>query len=85
MEQAIGQVDAWFESPGLEMIGETGDHWSTLRVQLQRGRVAGPMVHDARVAAVCISHGATDFWSADRDFGRLPDLRYRNPLLPGQG
>lgn len=25
------------------------------------------MVHDARVAALCITHGVTEFWAADRD------------------
>jgi len=81
LEQAIDQVDAWLESPGLEMICETGDHWPTLKAQISNGRVAGPMVHDARVAALCISHGVSEFWSADRDFGRFPDLRVHNPLL----
>ena len=83
LDQAIDQVDIWFESPSLEMICEAGDHWPTLKAQIRDGRVAGPMVHDARVAALCISHGVTDFWSADRDFGRFPGLRCRNPLLPG--
>lgn len=82
LEQALDQVDAWLESPGLEMICEGGDHWPTLKAQMRGGRVTGPMVHDARVAALCISHGVTDFWSADRDFGRFADLCYRNPLLP---
>ena len=38
------------------------------------------MVHDARVAALCIAHGVTELWTADRDFGRFPDLVTRNPL-----
>jgi len=80
-EQALDQVDAWLGSPGIEMICETDEHWLTLKEQIRAGRVAGPMVHDARVAALCISHGVTDFLSADRDFGRFPDLRCRNPLL----
>ncbi len=47
---------------------------------LQNGRVKGPMVHDARVAALCIAHGVTEFWTADRDFSRFPGLVARNPL-----
>ena len=39
------------------------------------------MVHDARIAALCIAHGVTDFWTADRDFSRFPTLPARNPLL----
>lgn len=38
-EQAIDQVDAWLESPGLEMICETGDHWPTLKAPIRGGRV----------------------------------------------
>ena len=47
---------------------------------LQNGRVKGPIVHDARVAALCIAHGVTEFWTADRDFSRFPGLVARNPL-----
>jgi len=80
-EQAISQLDAWFESPGLTLLAEAGEHWSTLKVQLSRGKVSGPLAHDARIAALCLSHGVTELWSADRDFGRFGDLLTRNPLL----
>jgi predicted nucleic acid-binding protein len=39
------------------------------------------MVHDARIAALCLSHGVCELWSADRDFSRFPALRTRNPLV----
>jgi hypothetical protein len=41
----------------------------------------GALVHEARVAALCLQHGVTELWSADRDFGRFPRLRTRNPLV----
>lgn len=31
------------------------------------------------IAAICITHGVTELWTADRDFGRFPALRIRNP------
>jgi predicted nucleic acid-binding protein len=37
-------------------------------------------VHDARIAALCLSHGVYELWSGDRDFSRFPALRVRNPL-----
>jgi toxin-antitoxin system PIN domain toxin len=80
LEVAIGQVEAWRESPGLSLLGETSNHWQDLRALALRGRVAGGKVHDARIAALCISHGVRELWSADRDFGRFPALRVRNPL-----
>ena len=79
--QAINQVETWLDSPSLEIIGESGNHWATLRELLRQGRVTGPKVHDARIAVICISHGTTELLSADRDFSRFPKLKTRNPLL----
>ena len=81
MEEALDQVDAWMESPGLVVLGGPHDHWAFLRRQLAAGRVLGPMVHDARVAAICIGHGVEELLTADRDFGRFPSLAVRNPLV----
>ena len=64
-----------------ELLAETTLHWPTLKEQLLIGRIKGPMVHDARIAALCIAHGVTDFFTADRDFSRFPGLAARNPLL----
>lgn len=78
--EVIDQVEAWLASPVAVLLGETDTHWDVLRNQLRNGQVRGPMVHDARVASLCIGHGVTEFWTADRDFSRFPDLRVRNPL-----
>lgn len=80
LDQALDQVDAWLESPVADLLTETRTHWESLKHLLRQGQVRGPMVHDARVAAVCLAHGVTEFWTADRDFGRFPDLPTRNPL-----
>lgn len=77
---AIDQIDAWLESPTLVLLSEGGEHWEHLRPSLQSGRIAGPRVHDARIAALCAANGVSELWSADRDFGRFPQLRTRNPL-----
>lgn len=44
------------------------------------GKMLGPRVHDARVAALCLQHGVTELWSLDRDHGRIPELKVQNPL-----
>ena len=80
LEEAVGQVDLWLESPVADLLTETYTHWELLKDLLRKGQVKGPMVHDARVAAVCLAHGVTEFWTADRDFSRFPDLPTRNPL-----
>ncbi|HVS14740.1 MAG TPA: TA system VapC family ribonuclease toxin [Thermoanaerobaculia bacterium] len=79
--QALEQVDAWLESPWLALLAEDLDHWTALRPQLLAARVSGPQVHDARVASLCLSHGVSELWTADRDFSRFPDLAVRNPLV----
>ena len=76
LDRALDQVDAWLESPTLAVLAESGGHWLSLR-----GRVVGPQVHDARVAALCRQHGVRELWSADRDFSRFAGLRVANPLL----
>ena len=80
LENAISQVDAWMESPSLLLLSESEDYWLQLQPLLQSGKVCGPQVHDARIAALCSYHGVTELWTADRDFGRFPKLKVRNPL-----
>ena len=80
LDAAIEQVDIWLESPVANLLTETYTHWELLKDLLRKGQVKGPMVHDARVAALCLGHGVTEFWTADRDFSRFPDLPTRNPL-----
>lgn len=80
-DQAIAQLDAWLASPTLVMLGEPPGYWAELKDLLVGGKVAGPMVHDARIAALCLAHGVHELWSADRDFGRFGRLRIRNPLI----
>jgi len=78
---ALDQVEAWLESPSLVLLAEAPGYWPELRAILQAGRVAGPLVHDARIAALCQSHGVRELWSADRDFSRFPSLMVKNPLV----
>ncbi len=78
---ALDQVAAWLEAPGLVLLAESEGYWPELRAALQEGRVAGPQVHDARVAAICCLHGVRELWTVDRDFSRFPGVAVRNPLL----
>lgn len=81
LPQAIEQVSSWAASPSLVLLVEGVDHWNQLTKVLNAGRVKGPMVHDARIAAICIENGVSEFLTWDRDFSRFPDLRTRNPLI----
>ena len=81
LEAALDQVQAWLESPSLVLLAEMEDYWTRLHNLLRVGRASGPQVHDARVAALCLQHGITELWTADRDFSRFPGLKPRNPLV----
>lgn len=80
LPQALDQVDAWLESPSLILLSERGGYWEALRPMVVDGKVSGPQIHDARIAALCSHNGVRELWTADRDFGRFPSLRARNPL-----
>ena len=80
LEHALSQVDAWLESPNVVLLAEGAEHWAHLRTLVDQGRIVGPRVHDARIAALCIAHGVRELWTVDRDFGRFPALVTSNPL-----
>jgi hypothetical protein len=79
--QAIDQIEAWLESPLVVSVGEGPAYWTSLSGLLSAGKVTGPAVHDARIAALCLASGVQVLWSADRDFSRFPGLRTINPLV----
>lgn len=81
LPRALQQVAAWLESPALVMLAESEGYWTVLARLLERSKINGPRVHDARIAALCIHHGVQELWSADRDFSRFGELRTRNPLV----
>jgi len=79
-DQAWRQIDAWSASPSVSLLAEKRDFLGVLERFVRQRRVRGPIVHDARVAAICIAHGAEELLTADRDFALFPELRTRNPL-----
>jgi hypothetical protein len=42
---------------------------------VREAEARGNLAFDAQIAAVCLEHGARDFWTFDRDFSRFRDLR----------
>jgi hypothetical protein len=81
IRQALTALDRWRVSPGLRFIHEGVDHYQQLTRLLVSSDVTGARVHDARVAALCLSHGVRQLWTMDRDFSRFPAVKTRNPLL----
>lgn len=81
LPKALEQVDAWLESPSLSLLAETSTYAPRLRTTLSAARIAGPVIHDGRIIALCLDHGVRELWSADRDFSRFKGLSIRNPLV----
>lgn len=78
--QAFNQISAWRESPSLRVLSDTERVLAELETLVTLGKVSGAAVHDARIAATCLTHGVRELWTVDRDFSRFPQLKTRNPL-----
>ena len=77
---ALKAMEVWLGSPGCEMLGEGPGYFDALKKIATTGKIVGPQVHDARIAALCIHHGVRELWTADRDFSRFAALKTRNPM-----
>ena len=78
--RAWEQFQAWIRSPSNRVIGETDGFEGILGTFVQRPRVVGGVVHDARIAAICVAHGVETLLTRDRDFSLFPELRTRDPF-----
>lgn len=79
-EQAWAQISAWIAAPSVRLLHETEGFPDILAGLICRPRVRGAVVHDARVAAICIAHGVEKLLSRDRDFSLFPELGVQNPF-----
>lgn len=79
-EQAWQQLSAWAASPSLRLLGETDGFLEILGRFVQRPRVRGAVIHDARIAAICMAHDVDTLLTRDRDFSLFPELPTRDPL-----
>ena len=77
---ALDQIAAWSESPTVRLLAETPQHLRSLAALLGPSGLAGPAVHDAKIAAVCLDHGVRALLTMDRDFSRFPALTTRSLL-----
>ncbi len=77
---ALDTIDAWLKAPNLILLNEAESHWIFLKQLVHSRKITGAQVHDARIAAICLSHGISVLWTADRDFSRFPELKCENPL-----
>jgi toxin-antitoxin system PIN domain toxin len=78
--EAVTQVEAWLRSPTLRLLSEEEGYFDVLAKIISDGRISGPKIHDARIAALALLHGVSELLTADRDFSRFPAVTTRNPL-----
>lgn len=81
MTTAVDALNEWLSSPSCKPIGEGEGYFSRLVDLVRHGKVSGPAVHGARIAAICLHHGVSELWTVDRDFSRFPALKTVNPLV----
>jgi toxin-antitoxin system PIN domain toxin len=81
VDLAMSQIEAWLESPTVVILSENDQYHESFREIVLSSRVTGARIHDARVAALCMSHGIRELWTADRDFSMFQQIRPRNPLV----
>jgi len=78
--EAVAFLNDFAALSNCQFVGETTRHLGILAELMTTPGVTGPRVHDARIAAICLSHGVRELWTADRDFSYFPRLRTRNPV-----
>jgi toxin-antitoxin system PIN domain toxin len=81
VERALSQMQALADLPHVVMLSEGDGYLERLAAVAAPARTQGAAIHDARIAALCLHHGVTQLWTADRDFTRFPELAVRNPLV----
>jgi hypothetical protein len=81
LAEALGFLDALFASSSLHLLTESPGYFEKLRDLATAARLKGARIHDARIAALCLHHGVSELWSADRGFSAFPQLKVRNPLV----
>jgi predicted nucleic acid-binding protein len=79
-EHIAAQVTAWRSSPDLRLLSDDDAVWERCAGLARSGRILAGQWYDARIAAVCLSHGVSELWTVDRDYSRFPDLETVNPL-----
>jgi toxin-antitoxin system PIN domain toxin len=76
--QALNQMEAWLGVPSVRLLVEAHDHFVRLRTLLSSVPILGSQIYDAKIAAVCLSHGVRELLTMDRDLSRYPSLNTRS-------
>jgi hypothetical protein len=72
-------VEDWLAAPATWIPIPTETHADVLGGLVRKYRLAGNLIPDAHLAALAFEHGL-EVCSADTDFARFTEIRWRNPL-----
>ena len=78
-DEAWQLVEEWLAAPTVWIPVPTDQHAGVFGSLVCRYQLAGNMIPDAHLAALAIEHGL-EVCSADTDFARFTEIRWRNPL-----
>ncbi len=76
---ALGFIEAFRSQPTAVPIQPGARHWDIFTRLCHNVSARGNLVPDTFLAALAIESGS-EFMTADRDYARFPDLRWRHPL-----
>jgi predicted nucleic acid-binding protein len=79
VEQCRSAVSGWLAVSHVRLLTPTPATIRILFDMLAAVGTGGNLTTDALIAAHALEHGAR-VYSNDRDFGRFPDIVWRNPL-----
>jgi toxin-antitoxin system PIN domain toxin len=82
LDAAVAFTQALRAAPSALAVEPGQRHWDIFLRLCHAADARGNLVPDTYLAALAIERGAT-WYSADRGFGRFPDLRWRHPLEDG--
>jgi len=78
-QAALGYISSWLEADPVWIPPASERTAAVLNTLMTRYHVTGNLVPDAQLAALAIEHGL-EVLSADTDFARFAEVRWRNPL-----
>ena len=62
----------------MRTLSEAPSHLAVLTNLVGLANIVGLHIHDAKIAAICLSHGVRELLTMDRDFSRYPSLNTRS-------
>ncbi len=79
-EEALETLEQLRKSPSLVMLGDGPAHFRTMLAIMHQSGASGNLVHDAHIAALCVEHGVSEFYTMDREFARFPARKITRPF-----